>query len=57
MVDGEAVALDQQGVSRFQLLQKSLKHAGPTPPSHFFAFDLLYLDDHDLRQLPLIDRK
>ncbi|OCP04984.1 MULTISPECIES: non-homologous end-joining DNA ligase [unclassified Ensifer] len=60
IVDGEAVVLDDQGRSDFGLLQRAL---GKKPSSHdtseilFYAFDLLYLDGHDLRALPLSERR
>ena len=55
ILDGEAVVLDEQGRSDFGLLQNSLgatgKAAGKLPSrnSILYAFDLLYLDGHDLR--------
>lgn len=54
ILDGEAVVLDDQGRSDFGLLQRSLGARGKTmgsKASHdaiFYAFDLLYLDGHDL---------
>jgi bifunctional non-homologous end joining protein LigD len=55
VLDGELVALDDAGVSRFQLLQ----NAADGDPSHlvYYAFDLLHLDGEDLRELPLAIRK
>lgn len=55
LLDGELVILDENGRSNFQLLQ----NYGRTGEGSitFFAFDLLYLDGHDLRNLPLITRK
>ena len=51
ILDGEIICLDQNGVSRFnQLLNRK------TEPL-FYAFDLLWLNGEDLRQLPLIERK
>ncbi len=51
VIDGELVCLDDEGRSVFDAL---LRHRGhPT----FYAFDLLYLNGRDLRQLPLIQRK
>jgi len=51
LLDGEAVAFDQQGVSRFQLLQQS---AGPIVLA---AFDCLYRNGRDLRAQPLTARR
>ncbi len=52
--DGELVALDAQGRSRFQLLQNAERE--PTRLS-YSVFDLLYLDGKDLRSSPLLERK
>ena len=52
--DGELVALDKQGRSRFQLLQNALKGKAKL---RYYIFDLLSLDGKDLRALPLIERK
>lgn len=55
ILDGEIVILDEKGRSNFQLMQnyqKSRKGA-----LYYYVFDLLYLDGHDLRSLPLIKRK
>ncbi len=65
IIDGEIVALDERGVSRFQLLQRRLgrKNAGAirqlaaTIRIAYYAFDLLYLDGFDLTKCKLIDRK
>jgi bifunctional non-homologous end joining protein LigD len=51
ILDGELVCLDDEGKSRFnQLLRRRAEPA-------FYAFDLLWLNGKDLRQLPLIERK
>jgi bifunctional non-homologous end joining protein LigD len=65
ILDGEIVALDENGVSRFQLLQRRLgrKNAGEiqrlaaTTRIAFYVFDVLYLDGFDLMGCKLIDRK
>jgi bifunctional non-homologous end joining protein LigD len=51
ILDGELVCLDDEGKSRFNLLLR--RRAEPV----FYAFDLLWLNGKDLRQLPLIERK
>ena len=56
VVDGEAVVLDDKGRSNFQALQAMLKDKSNASPT-FFAFDLLFCDGVDLRQVPLIQRK
>lgn len=54
ILDGEAVVLDEQGRADFSLLQKSLGASGRrignrASTALFYAFDLLYLDGHDMR--------
>jgi bifunctional non-homologous end joining protein LigD len=51
VLDGEIVCLDDEGRSQFNQL---LRRRG-TPV--FYAFDLLFLNGEDLRQLPLVRRK
>jgi bifunctional non-homologous end joining protein LigD len=55
-IDGELVALDEKGVSKFQALQNSL-HAGGDDSLVYYAFDLPFLDGTDLREQPLVERK
>ena len=55
-IDGEVVVMDQQGRSRFQMLQNALT-VPAAAPFMFFAFDLPYADGRDLRSLPLTARK
>ena len=54
VIDGELVALDARGRSRFQLLQNAEREKVRL---RYCAFDLIYLDDQDLRDHPLIERK
>ncbi|MGI8526211.1 MAG: DNA ligase D [Pseudolabrys sp.] len=56
LLDGELVVEDENGVSSFSLLQLDLKE-GRTDRMTFYAFDLLHLDGHDIRKLPLGQRK
>jgi bifunctional non-homologous end joining protein LigD len=56
LIDGEIVALDDDGVPEFSALQAALSE-GKTSKLIFFAFDLLFLEDMDLRRLPLRERK
>ena len=51
ILDGEIVCLDDQGRSEFYTL---MFHRGEP---YFYAFDLLWLDGADLRDLPLLERK
>jgi bifunctional non-homologous end joining protein LigD len=55
VLDGEIVALDEKGISRFQLLQNF--HREPRGSLRYYAFDILYLDGRDLRGLTLRERK
>jgi bifunctional non-homologous end joining protein LigD len=48
--------LDANGVSVFADLQDALS-AGRADRITYHVFDLLWLDDEDLRQVPLVDRK
>ncbi len=56
VIDGEVVALDEEGRSSFQLLQ-AWEMEGRKSPIHFYAFDLLQLDGKSLTGLPLEARK
>ena len=48
IIDGEVICVNAQGVSQFNQL---LRRKGEPV---FYAFDLLWLDGEDLRQMPLI---
>src|SRR4029453_17843634 len=52
MIDGEAVALDHDGVPNFSALQAALSESN-SEKLIFFAFDLLFAEGEDLRALPL----
>jgi bifunctional non-homologous end joining protein LigD len=65
ILDGEVVALDEEGRASFSLMQQ---RTGFRPggrrvatkadvPVLYYAFDLLYLDGYDLRRVPLEERK
>ncbi|MEO8811566.1 MAG: DNA ligase D [Caulobacteraceae bacterium] len=56
LIDGEAVALDHDGAPDFADLQAAIS-AGATDDLVFFAFDALFAEGRDLRQLPLSERK
>jgi bifunctional non-homologous end joining protein LigD len=65
ILDGEIAALDDKGVARFELIQPRIAQSDANAVSHmararpvvYFAFDLLYLNGYDLRQVALIERK
>jgi bifunctional non-homologous end joining protein LigD len=51
VLDGEIVAIDASGMPAFYDLMKRKRQ------TVYFAFDLLWLNGKDLRDLPLLDRK
>jgi bifunctional non-homologous end joining protein LigD len=55
-LDGELVVLGPDGVSNFAHLQASFQNH-ETHPLTYFAFDLLHLNGHNPRNLPLTARK
>ena len=65
ILDGEVVALDEQGRASFSLMQQrtGFRPGGRRAPTNadvpvlYYAFDLLYLDGYDWRKLPLEERK
>ena len=65
ILDGEIVALDDQGRPSFSLLQNrmtatdanSIAHMARNRPVVLYLFDLLFVDGEDLRGLPLTERK
>lgn len=56
VIDGEVVALDEEGRSSFQLLQ-SREMEKKERPVYFYVFDLLQEDGRDLMKLSLGERK
>lgn len=56
IIDGEICALDENGAPHFAALQAALSE-GKTDDLVYFAFDLLFVGDEDLRELPLTERK
>ena len=55
MIDGELVALDAKGVSRFQLLQR--RGSAGASPTRYAIFDLLMEDGRSLMSRPLSERR
>ena len=55
MIDGELVALDAKGVSRFQLLQR--RGSAGASPTRYAIFDLLEEDGRSLMSRPLSERR
>lgn len=56
ILDGEIVALDEQGRSSFQLLQ-AFELGEERPPIYFYGFDLLSQAGRSLMSEPLAERK
>jgi bifunctional non-homologous end joining protein LigD len=65
VLDGEIVALDEEGQAHFGLLQprihlsraKDIAAADEHLPVYFYAFDLLYINGYNLMKFPLVERK
>jgi bifunctional non-homologous end joining protein LigD len=55
ILDGEVVALDENGIPRFQLLQRFQKQ--PTAPTLYYVFDVLWHDGDDITGNPIMDRR
>ena len=56
VIDGEAVLLDNRGVSDFQALQNAM-HSRRSRSIVFMAFDLPWCDGYDLTRVPLERRR
>jgi bifunctional non-homologous end joining protein LigD len=60
LADGEVVVLGGDGNASFADLQAAFQNetrAGASNPMTYFLFDLLHLEGHNLRGLPLVERK
>ncbi len=56
LLDGEVVVFDEKGGTSFALLQAAFQEAKKQPLT-YVIFDLLHLNGHNLRKLPLERRK
>jgi bifunctional non-homologous end joining protein LigD len=56
ILDGEVVVLAENGTTNFADLQAAFQE-NVKKPLTYFAFDLLHVNGHNLRGLPLIERK
>ncbi len=56
LIDGEVVVENAAGASDFSALQQALSE-GQGKKFRYYAFDLLYLNGYDLRDVPLLSRK
>jgi len=65
VLDGEIVALDENGQAHFRLIQPRIHLSRPHDiaaadeqiPVYFYAFDLLYINGYNLMKFPLAARK
>ncbi len=65
VLDGEIVAFDADGRSRFELLQgrihltgrDRIAEAARQTPAFYYAFDVLFAEGHRLEEVPLAERK
>jgi bifunctional non-homologous end joining protein LigD len=55
ILDGEVVAVDENGIPRFQLLQRFQKQ--PTAPTLYYVFDVLWCNGDDLTGNPILERR
>ncbi len=55
-LDGEIVVVDAHGITDFQALQNAFEHSR-VDAVQFYAFDLPYYAGHDLRAVPLAERR
>jgi bifunctional non-homologous end joining protein LigD len=55
IVDGEIVVVDENGVAHFEWLQNWNRDQHGT--LHYYVFDVLWCDGHDVREMPLAERK
>ena len=55
ILDGEIVAVDENGIPRFQLLQRFQKQ--PTAPTLYFVFDVLWANGADVTSKTLMERR
>src|ERR1051325_4999461 len=57
VLDGELVAVDKQGHASFQLLQNFKDGSGNGHRLLYYVFDILNLENHDLKKVPFTERK
>jgi bifunctional non-homologous end joining protein LigD len=55
ILDGEIVAMDENGMPRFQFLQNYERR--PDVLIQYYVFDIIYFDGYDLTHVPLLERK
>ncbi|WJI38719.1 ATP-dependent DNA ligase [Mesorhizobium opportunistum] len=57
IIDGEAITINEAGLSDFHALQSAVTSRNPSRDVYLVAFDLLHLNGHDLRDIPAEDRR
>ncbi|ADV15086.1 ATP-dependent DNA ligase [Mesorhizobium ciceri] len=57
IIDGETITVNEAGLSDFQALQSAVTRREPSRDLYLVAFDLLHLNGHDLRNMPVEDRR
>lgn len=55
ILDGEVVVIDEHGAPHFEWLQNYKRE--PYGTLRYYVFDVLWCDGHDLRDMPLLERK
>jgi bifunctional non-homologous end joining protein LigD len=55
VLDGEVVAVDENGIPRFQLLQRFQNQ--PTAPTLYYVFDVLWYEGDDLTGKTILERR
>ncbi|TGR32984.1 MULTISPECIES: ATP-dependent DNA ligase [unclassified Mesorhizobium] len=55
--EGETIMINEAGLSDFHALQAAVSGRRPSPDLYLVGFDLLHLNGHDLRSMPLQDRR
>lgn len=57
IIDGEAISISEAGLSDFHALQSAVTSRNPSRDLYLVAFDLLHLNGHDLREMPVEERR
>ncbi|TPK38718.1 ATP-dependent DNA ligase [Mesorhizobium sp. B2-5-3] len=57
ILEGEAIMINEAGLSDFHALQAAVSKRTPSRELYLVTFDLLHLNGHDLRDMPVEDRR
>jgi hypothetical protein len=55
--EGETIMINEAGLSDFHAMQAVIGLRRPSPDIYLVAFDLLYINGQDLREMPVEDRR